>query len=344
MSVLAVPLKASAGPPPEWEIFRPTGKQEQASLTRVAAPGRNDAWAMGSTAFHWNGRAWRQVRVPHVGGVNDVSAASAKDVWAAGDKATLHWSGRRWTKYAYVDPRSSIGGQFPSAISVKAINPRDAWLAGNVQKDAGGVNPWQGFVQRWNGKKWQLLHIPELGAGSLTTVGASARHDVWIAGDDAVDNLTQAIILRWNGRTWKRWIVAPSNPGWETSLQKVLALSGSDVWAVGYTWANGNGPGGRRPMALHWNGHGWARTPVPDEGAQLTDVVKAGGHLWASGYTTGGTPYALHWTGRRWTKAPVPRIAQGSFYGLAGIPGSGLWAVGSRYVGNDAYPLIARHR
>ncbi len=84
-------------------------------LESVAATSSRDVWIAGAAngsghgAFvaHWNGQTWARAQLPFVSGssiVNDITALSARNVWAVGFRArnlhgqtlVFHWDGHRW--------------------------------------------------------------------------------------------------------------------------------------------------------------------------------------------------------------------------------------------------------
>src|ERR1044072_3331639 len=84
------------------------------------------------------------------------------------------------------------------------------------------------------------------GAGnSLNDVDALAANDVWAVGGDCWGIHTLA--EHWNGSSWSI-VPGAQVPGGEwATLYGVEAVSGSNVWAVGYG-------GSESPLMEHWNG------------------------------------------------------------------------------------------
>jgi hypothetical protein len=141
--------------------------------------------------------------------------------------------------------------------------------------------------------------------------------------------------VHWNGTRWSR-VVTP-NPGTDNynELRSVSATSPTDVWAVGYFYANGEAP---QPLALHWNGKAWSHVPAPSKNgiSAFNDVVAiASNDAWAVGYyydPAEETYEALieHWNGTAWSIVANPPITQESstLYGVAASSASNVWAVG----------------
>jgi hypothetical protein len=57
--------------------------------------------------------------------------------------------------------------------------------------------------------------------------------------------------LHWDGASW-----APVAARADTTFEDVLAISPTDVWAIGFDAADA-------PVALHWDGAAWKKTSVP---------------------------------------------------------------------------------
>ena len=107
-------------------LLRWTGRAGQQSVARHRGPGnddlaaiavlsRRDVWAAGpfdgpqTVILHWNGTGWTRLTTPGTtfrGGLTDLAATSASDVWAAGYRGRLfagvpqilHWNGSKWTR------------------------------------------------------------------------------------------------------------------------------------------------------------------------------------------------------------------------------------------------------
>ncbi|MEV5752669.1 hypothetical protein AB0L00_33055 [Actinoallomurus sp. NPDC052308] len=357
----------------------------RANLTSVVTTGRTDAWAGGfkvssivghpsaaargdlagtavgradatpdicqmekemfpTLMLRWNGRSWSSVTMPAVGRINFLTATGRNDVWASADCAMLHWDGRRWTPMSYP---AIPGAQQSSGTLVAAGGPKDAWLIGGTYDSRTQVA--QGYVQRWNGRQWRRMALPRLGDNWLLS-GMAVRnsHDVWAAGTDFGNSQGREhlVLLHWNGRTWKRLKEPAIGDRWTRRVAAVRALSANDVWVVGAGQAGSRG-GSRLPIMLHWNGHKWSSTPVPDGSGEINDVVKNGRSVWAVGDTD--SPYhmyTLRWDGKRWSRGSIPQAGDGGVNGAAAIPGGGLWAVGATgdsETSGGPYPFLAHH-
>jgi hypothetical protein len=139
----------------------------------------------------------------------------------------------------------------------------------------------------------------------------------------------QTLIEHWDGSSWS--VIPSPSPG-SSFLYGVAATSPSDAWAVGdYTDKNGM----NQTLTEHWDGVSWSvvRSPSAGIGDTLQSVVyvPGSGQVWAAGSykTNKGAVASLteQWNGTSWNI--VPSATSGSFYGIAAISASNIWAVGS---------------
>ncbi|HET7013574.1 MAG TPA: hypothetical protein VFI65_06670 [Streptosporangiaceae bacterium] len=85
------------------------------AVSAIAALSPRNIWAAGgpvgpnNVILHWNGTIWTRITSPgttFLGGVNDLAATSASDIWTAGYRGTfyagvpqiLHWNGSKWSR------------------------------------------------------------------------------------------------------------------------------------------------------------------------------------------------------------------------------------------------------
>ena len=272
-----------------------------ATLNGVDTMGQNNAWAVGSTSAgqslieHWNGTAWSVVPSPDPGIDNtleSVSGTGPSDIWAVGwfENAQqtfiallfAHWNGTAWS---FVAPPEEGGIQFGEAVT--AIGPDNVWVVG----DTGS----QGTLSaHWNGTTWQMVPTPFLvskdSLNFLTGVTAVSGKDMWASGYEGNVNgnlFDRPYLLHWTGSAWR--LVTVPNAGTEgSSLRGTVALSASDVWAVGIT---GQTDGGLLALTEHFNGTAWSVGPAADPGQlgaapdnSLDGVASPGnGAVWAVG-------------------------------------------------------------
>jgi hypothetical protein len=139
-------------------------------LTGVAIGPGNAAWAVGeiscgcgpgkSLIERWNGRSWRLVPSPTVGGgtnLDDVISISARDAWAVGASGSgdgptktviLRWDGRAWKRVASPSPDPSA-----SLAALALVSARDIWAVGTGSNRK--RTRFTTVVLHWNGRIWR---------------------------------------------------------------------------------------------------------------------------------------------------------------------------------------------
>jgi hypothetical protein len=215
----------------------------------------------------------------------------------------------------------------------------DAWVVGSYTTAAHHSFP---LIEHWNGARWSVPPMPNLGTGLITGAAAVSPGDAWAVGraDD------KAVIEHWNGNAWQYVTGAYTRRG--ATLTAVSAASPTDVWAVGY-YRSAAYAGLPRPLIEHWNGSTWQRfasagtTTLLDN--ELDGVTALSRHnAWAVGYGSGpavARTFIEHWNGTSWRRVASPNVGQFSY--LTAVTGSSardLWAVGSG--ANKTVPLIER--
>lgn len=107
------------------------------------------------------------------------------------------------------------------------------------------------------------------------------------------------------------------------SLSGIDAVSGADVWAVGYD--------GGAPLALHFDGASWTQTSLPVASGILVGVLGfAADDVWAAG-SADGRPLILHFDGAAW-EVSLQGSSPGSLSALGGVAPDDVWAVGTTIV------------
>ncbi|HEX3389171.1 MAG TPA: alkaline phosphatase family protein [Streptosporangiaceae bacterium] len=244
-------------------------------LYSVAAVSDSDVWAVGTYSGpdgffhplieHWNGLRWTVCRAPGVnaadGILTSVTSADGQGVWATGQlsgdgsdrQVVLHLAGSSWATAPSPSVRTPGGpaaDAYPASISISAQGP---WLAGN---DRAGDSGFSTLVEAPAGE----AGLRELGSPNPTPQdnylqGIAPVHggqDAWAVGDSVPVATGNAASLIEYGSAAGGWTTIPSpDPGaanGNTILDGVLALSSSNVWAVG-TY---DGSGGMRTLILHY--------------------------------------------------------------------------------------------
>ncbi len=323
-----------------------------------------DAWAVGSTASgsglypcpegppqlgqpralieHWDGRAWTIVENPapqptaNAGGtaLDAVSGSGPNDVWAIGNRLIEHWDGASWRIVPSLIDTSELD-------AVEAISPTDAWAAGQ----GGNGNFDTTLIEHWDGHRWQRAPSPSVNSTApydhnvLHGLSAIGPTNVWAVGQvyEAYPDgsgPTKTLVEHWDGHRW-RIVPSPnfSYPGssGRSELNSVLAISPTDVWAVGER--DKNCCGALLTLIEHWDGKSWQIVPSPNPGGDEGLVglaARSPNDIFAVGNGVAGT-LVEHWNGTRWTVTPSPNVPTvgNELSSVAAANTGEMWAVGS---------------
>jgi hypothetical protein len=274
-------------------------------------------------------------------GLYRVSAISANDVWASGDYGdgpvssrhpmSEHWNGTQWT----LVPVPSVGTNGTLGQGIVAISPNDVWMVGYYDV---ATSP-KTLTEHWDGNQWNVVPSPNMvGDGTpvlrgtisfLRGVAAVASNDVWAVGYYDFETVIQPLIEHWDGNQWTI-VSGPNVPG-NTLLHDVKGLSGTDIWAIGWSSVIGT-------VAIHWDGAQWnlVQTPNIGQGAanspagnELTGISPINSNdVWAVGNSPGGQALTMHWDGTQWTLVPNP-VSAGTLYGVKVLAPDDVWAIGA---------------
>src|SRR5205823_12238319 len=98
----------------------------------------------------------------------------------------------------------------------------------------------------------------------LVGVAAISTNNVWAVGYYDNGYGLKTLIEHWDGMQWKL-VSSPNHPGSSgDSLNGVIAISTTDIWAVGsYTSSSGNA----QTLTEHWNGTQWSMVASPNFGS-----------------------------------------------------------------------------
>jgi hypothetical protein len=183
---------------------------------------------------------------------------------------------------------------------------------------------------------WSIVDSPNYtfpGAyNALLDVAAVSARDVWAVGGSPFGGVSaRGLLLHFDGVSWSLRPGPPNFEFFESSTRTgVVAVSASDVWAVGdYD-------------AWHFDGSAWT---VPAAGAQFAADVQAGrGAVWAVGSYiqnpySGGVRYPIgyRFTGTSWEQHHAADLDPGAFNGVAVRAADDVIAVG--YSGQFTYAL-----
>jgi len=194
---------------------------------------------------------------------------------------------------------------------------------------------------------WKVVTSPSpgIGAVSLRGVDAVAPGNIWAVGSKNAQGATLA--EHWNGTKWS--VIPTPNKSGFTQLEDVTALSGDNVWAVGFYVPSG----GSHPKTLieHWNGSKWKIVPSPNplSGNNVLFGVDAvsGKNIWAVGgnnldASVGSKQFTLQWNGTAWRERTGLSFSSG-LQDVAAISASNVVAVGHTGTVGSATPLIQRY-
>jgi hypothetical protein len=135
----------------------------------------------------------------------------------------------------------------------------------------------------------------------------------------------------------------PCDPSWEivpsadpndvpNTLNAVVALAGSEAWAVG---GSGDPASPVGVLIERWDGTEWIAEEGPNPGSQTNELlaVDASGpnDIWAVGRTASGfgdRPLALHYDGTEWLEVGLPEEVTGVLLGVAAVAANDVWVVG----------------
>jgi hypothetical protein len=319
-------------------------------VTRVSA---SDVWAVGAFSNgpptyqtlteQWNGTQWSLITSPNQignGTLTSVAAVSATDSWAVGtdDSGGLieRWNGSTWSFESSPNPELSVhfGG-------VAAASASDIWAVGSYFTTSGAR---QTITEHWNGAKWSIIPSPNSGLqiNHLASVAVLSSTNVWAVGyyEDSSGN-SQTLIEQWNGTKWS--IVPNPNPGASgNALNAVVAVSASDVWAVGYQV---NSSGVQQTLIEQWNGKHWSVVSSPSPGSSANTLAGvtavSARNVWAIGSADAGT-LIEQWNGTQWSvvTSPSPGSFGNALFGVAAASASNVWAVGDTSPSNGIFKTL----
>jgi hypothetical protein len=224
---------------------------------------------------------------------------------------------------------------------VTAPASNNAWVVGHTFGSATGI------VEHWDGTRWSLVSSPTFSNVVAFAIAADSSTYVWAFGTSNVTGGPEA--LHFNGSTWTA--IAAANPSHGFEVEGVVALSPTDVWAVG---ASGTGEplDTLVPAAEHGDGTKWSFVPVPnpDQGTRfrtfLTGVAAISANdIWAVGTDSSGT-LTEHWDGTSWKiiRSPDPGSVTNSLVGVTALSDGTVAAVGTQVSSTTQTGLILQNK
>ncbi len=210
----------------------------------------------------------------------------------------------------------------------------DVWAVGY---HLGSKNTNDTLTEHWNGTRWSVVPSPNVGSSSNVLVGVARVPGstlIWAVGyTQDIHGKASTLTEQWDGTSWN--VIPSPNVGLgDAVLQKVTAISASDIWAVGYYTPSINT---QQALIEHWDGTSWNIVPTPNIGSgsnALVGITQVPGttQVWAVGYytTNTNTEQALveQWDGTSWNVLPTPNITS-ILHGVTAISASNIWAVGN---------------
>jgi hypothetical protein len=295
-----------------------------------------------------------------------VVCTSAKNCWAAGEKAgkvaivnqMLHWTGRAWHSVRVPNPGGDGSDHISALADVRCFSANDCWADGEY------LNTRATFDEslHWNGKKWSLVKTPAPGGSAkgktnmLLDSACISAANCWAVGDyghragSSAGSLNQ--VLHWNGAKWK--LAHVPNPsgvraGDDNELYGIRCPAAKECLAVGQAGVDTTTSSVLGNEALRWNGKKWYHVPTPQPGgsangdmAELENVACASpSSCWAVGTygtsmpTVTSAAEILRWNGSKWARASAPGThgtsmgRDNGLFGVTCLDPSDCWAVGS---------------
>jgi hypothetical protein len=127
---------------------------------------------------------------------------------------------------------------------------------------------------------------------------------------------------------WQAFPVPSSSTLW---IDRISALSATDVWAIGNQPHYGGGG-----TIEHWDGTAWSVVPNPGAPSNTTHLngiaAISSSDVWAVGHDTNLSPIVEHWDGSSWTVVSTPSPSAGASVGFNAVTAtssSDVWAVGT---------------
>ena len=320
-------------------------------LNGVAAVAPGNIWAVGSYGNgnggfpfieHLSHGRWTVVSSPSVAGsLSGIAAIAGNNIWAVGEndsagmQETLieHWNGKAWAIVS--SPNFAPTGNTLSAISVDTAS--DIWAVGTTTSTS-TASGYQPLIEHWNGTAWSLSSSPSV-SGRLASVAAIAPDDAWAVGSYIGQNGWQTLAEHWNGTQWS--IVSSPSPSAINSLNSVVKISASNVWAAG-DYTNSPAPSAEyTPLIEHWNGKTWSVVNAVLQGtSDLLNgmaAVSSNNIIVVGDYRTSIDPQGPYftlverWNGTQWSvvNSPSPGSLDSDLSAVARVPRSNhLWTVG----------------
>ncbi len=281
----ATPAQAAPGPAQASGRAGHAGTGGWRAFAMLSVPGRfavpgnvdavsaADAWVSGTLGSrdgapegpliaHWNGEAWRRVKLParaarHFGKGNFltlIGASSSRNAWAFSLRGSyLRLNGTTWTS-GRLPAMGRPAHAHTFILQVRVFSPADVWVFGGVEHGRVNSEKFTPLAARFNGTRWTRVPVP--GKNLIGSVSAISASDMWALSGGSIPDTglsSKPVISHWNGSRWQEARTQPKLAR-NATLATILARSDTDVWIGGSV---ANRKSGSSELARHWNGRAW---------------------------------------------------------------------------------------
>lgn len=221
--------------------------------------------------------------------------------------------------------------------AVSAVSARDVWAVGYQTTAARTVRTnYSALTMHFDGANWQIVETPKVGdTDVLSAVYSLPGGPTFAVGQSVKNSFAAPVMLQYDG---KGWSLMPSDlmaatGGTGMNLTSVIALSASDVWAVGYR--SNNTSVIEQAVALHYDGTSWKNVEVPRAGVSTrfsSVAALSAKEIYAVGTLNGKMgrqPLFMRYDGEQWSRITVD--LPGTLSGVAAVDGA-VYAVGEKFV------------
>jgi hypothetical protein len=237
-----------------------------------------------------------------------------------------------------ITPSVSPGSQ-NRLNAISADSASDAWAVGFTLRSTGSLGS---LAEHWNGKTWALTATRSASAydNNFNGVSADSPTDAWAVGYYYTGSKNEPLIEHWNGSVWAGSPSPSVGGNYGGSFNAVVALSPTNVWAVGEINTSNNG--NTQALIEHWNGAKWAVVATPNKTTiedSLTGISAVNANdIWIGGVYSTTSPgfnktLAEHWNGSAWSIVPtVNETSSSSNINAIGVLATNdVWATGDYY-------------
>jgi hypothetical protein len=215
----------------------------------------------------------------------------------------------------------SPNGHGNTLNAVATISRTDVWAVGFQNENQ--LNGSRTLTEHWDGQKWTVIPSPNPGSppscansnsgNMLNAVAGVASNDVWAVGFKFTCTavVLSPLIIHWDGNKWSTVNSPPLLTNDNSALNGIIALSASNIFAVGYQPAAN---GAVRTLVEHWDGTKWSVVGTPNgnkTGSPLSAISAISPNdIWVVGNrvapNTAIRTLTMHFNGTSWTVVPSP--------------------------------------